>query len=78
MSATLNGDQVFNGSGANALGDPRVALAWLVNELSGLGITAKAGEMVTTGTCVTPVPITEGDHVSGDWGPFGSLAVRFD
>jgi 2-keto-4-pentenoate hydratase len=78
VSATLNGDQVFHGSGANALGDPRLALAWLVNELSGLGITAKAGEMVTTGTCVTPVPITEGDNVSGDWGPFGTLSIRFD
>ncbi len=30
------------GLGANVLGDPRIALTWLANELSGLGVTLKA------------------------------------
>ena len=42
------------GHGKNVLGDPRVALAWLANELRGLGITLRAGEVVTTGTCHPP------------------------
>ncbi len=53
---TMRG-QTFVGHGKNVLGDPRVALAWLVNELSGLGITLRAGEVVTTGTCHPPLPI---------------------
>ena len=44
------------GEGANVLGDPRVALAWLANELSSLGLTLEAGQVVTTGTCLVPLP----------------------
>ena len=64
------------GKGANVLGDPRVALAWLVNELSGLGRTLKAGEVVTTGTCLVPLPIEPGVEVSADFGTLGSVSAR--
>ena len=64
------------GKGANVLGDPRVALAWLANELSGLGITLKAGQVVTTGTCLVPLPIQPGDQITMDFGVLGGLAAR--
>jgi 2-keto-4-pentenoate hydratase len=63
------------GKGANVLGDPRVALAWLVNELSGLGITLQAGQTVTTGTCLMPLPIHPGVTVTADFGTLGSVSV---
>ena len=66
-----------DGIGANVLGDPRVALAWLVNELSGLGITLAAGHVVTTGTCLVPLPIEAGDHVRADFGRLGVVDVHF-
>jgi 2-keto-4-pentenoate hydratase len=65
------------GRGANVLGDPRVALTWLVNELSGLGISLAADQIVTTGTCLIPLPIAAGDHVQVDFGALGSVGVRF-
>src|SRR6185312_15295300 len=43
--------QNFIGHGKNVLGDPRIALAWLANELRSLGITLRAGQVVTTGSC---------------------------
>jgi 2-keto-4-pentenoate hydratase len=64
------------GLGANVLGDPRDALAWLVNELSSLGITLGAGQVVTTGTCLVPLPIQAGDHVEGDFGILGRVTAR--
>jgi 2-keto-4-pentenoate hydratase len=64
------------GKGANVLGDPRIALAWLVNELSGLGITLKAGEVVTTGTCLVPLPIQPGVEVHADFGALGTVSAR--
>jgi 2-keto-4-pentenoate hydratase len=64
------------GRGANVLGDPRTALTWLTNELSGLGITLQAGQVVTTGTCLAPLPIAEGDEVTADFGPLGRVALR--
>ena len=63
------------GSGAEVLGDPRLALAWLANELSGLGVTLKAGQIVTTGTCMAPLAIEAGDTVTADFGALGSVSV---
>jgi 2-keto-4-pentenoate hydratase len=77
VSATVTGKGEHHGVGSNVLGDPRIALAWLVNELSGLGITAESGQVVTTGTCGTPIAIVEGDEVRADYGQFGELSVRF-
>jgi 2-keto-4-pentenoate hydratase len=68
---------VSEGRGANALGDPRLALAWLANELSGLGITLAAGQVVTTGTCVVPMPIAPGVEVVADLGILGATRMRF-
>jgi 2-keto-4-pentenoate hydratase len=65
------------GLGANVLGDPRIALTWLANELSGLGVTLKAGEVVTTGTCLVPVAILPGDAIEADFGALGRVAVSF-
>jgi 2-keto-4-pentenoate hydratase len=77
VHARVAGKVERDGSGANVLGDPRVALAWLVNEVSGLGITIKAGEVVTTGTTATPLPIGPGDSVQADFGPLGRVRMTF-
>ena len=63
------------GIGAHVLGDPRDALVWLVNELSRLNLPLRAGEVVTTGTCLVPLPIQPGDHVVADFGAIGIVDV---
>ncbi len=68
---------VHEGRGANVLGDPRVALTWLANELSRFGCVLGEGQIVTTGTCVVPLPIGPGDVVIGDYGNFGTFQVEF-
>jgi 2-keto-4-pentenoate hydratase len=75
--AFLNGSFHAEGLGANVLGGPVTALTWLVNELSRYGMTLKAGQVVTTGTCVKPVAIAVGDVVAGDFGDLGSVSVSF-
>jgi 2-keto-4-pentenoate hydratase len=70
--------QRYVGHGRNVLGDPRVALAWLANELRGLGVTLKAGEVVTTGTCHPPLPIQSGDRMQADFGVLGKVSVGFE
>jgi 2-keto-4-pentenoate hydratase len=72
----LRGER-YIGHGKNVLGDPRVALAWLANELRGLGITLKAGEVVTTGTCHPPLPIQAGDRFAADFGLLGKVSIGF-
>jgi len=73
---TLRGQQ-FIGHGKNVLGDPRVALTWLANELRQLGVTLKAGRIVTTGTCHAPLPIQAGDFCAVDFGSLGKVSVGF-
>ena len=70
------GNLTREGKGANVLGDPRVALAWLANELSSLEITLKTGEVVTTGTCLVPLPIQPGDQITMDFGLLGGVSAR--
>jgi 2-keto-4-pentenoate hydratase len=54
-----------------------VALTWLANELRQLGVTLKAGRIVTTGTCHPPLPIQSGDFCAADFGVLGKVSVGF-
>ena len=65
------------GVGANVLGDPRIALTWLANELSQHGMTLARNQIVTTGTCVVPMAIGEGDSVLVDYGALGRMTMQF-
>ena len=77
IAAYKNGELVSTGSGANVLGDPRVALAWLVNEVSAHGRGIEPGQVVMTGTCLVPVAVSPGDHVQMDFGQFGEAEMSF-
>jgi 2-keto-4-pentenoate hydratase len=66
-----------HGVGSNVLGDPRVALTWLANELRELGVALAEGQVVTTGTCIVPIPVLAGDHVRVSFGAVGDIEVRF-
>jgi 2-keto-4-pentenoate hydratase len=73
VTARVNAGQPREGIGANVLGDPREALVWLVNELSQLKVTLSIGQIVTTGTCLIPLPVEPGDHVLADFGVLGTV-----
>lgn len=66
-----------HGIGANVLGDPRIALTWLVNELSRIGVPLRAGATVITGTCMTPIKVTAGDSLRVSFGPIGEIGAQF-
>ncbi len=72
-----NGQPTGSGFGRNVLGDPRIGLTWLVNELSALGIACEAGQVVTTGTCRVPVTVAPGDRIEADFGPLGRVGCSF-
>jgi 2-keto-4-pentenoate hydratase len=76
VTAYRNDEPVATGSGASVLGDPRIALTWLVNELRTYGDGIAAGQFVTTGTCVVPVPIQRGDTFRADFGEFGRVHAK--
>ena len=77
VEVRVNTRSVTRGVGSNVLGDPRVALTWLVNELSLMGTSLKKDQIVTTGTAAIPSPINPGDTVSANFGALGSVTARF-
>ena len=72
-----NGAVIETGSGANVLGDPRIALTWLANDRAARGDGLKARQIVTTGTCIKPITIEPSDQVVADFGSLGRVKVAF-
>ena len=77
VRAACSDGRSFSGTGANVLGDPLLALVWIVNELSSVNVAMQAGQFVTTGACVVPIPVTPGVEVQADFGWLGRMSVRF-
>jgi 2-keto-4-pentenoate hydratase len=76
VRATVNGGEATMGVGANVLGDPRLAMVWVANELRSQGIGLQAGQLVTTGTAIVPVPITAGSQIVAEFGEFGTVTAE--
>jgi 2-oxo-3-hexenedioate decarboxylase/2-keto-4-pentenoate hydratase len=76
--AILNGAEVARGSGADVLGHPHHALAWLAGHLAGQGQHLRKGEIVLTGSLVQTLWVNPGDAVVMDLSGLGEVSVRFD
>ncbi|MGQ0685366.1 2-keto-4-pentenoate hydratase [Bradyrhizobium sp.] len=61
--AVVNGKEEGRGTGADVLGHPHHALAWLANHLAAEGRGLHAGQLVLTGSLVKTVWLNAGDHV---------------
>ncbi len=71
----LNGKTASEGRGADVLGDPRTALAWIANQHALRGEGLRAGQMITTGVAGKPVPIKPGDQMCADLGILGKVSA---
>lgn len=71
-----NGKVMAEGTGKAVLGDPRKALTWFLNEASTYCGGVKAGQFVTTGTCIIPMAVAKGDEVTVDYGELGTISCR--
>jgi 2-keto-4-pentenoate hydratase len=79
QEATLsaNGKLRRKGTAAAALGHPMEPLTWLANELSRTGVGLKAEQMISTGTLTGMLAPKPGETYVADFGPFGSVTIRF-
>lgn len=77
VKATIPGKTEREGTGAVVLGDPRIALTWIANELAQVGTPLEAGHVITTGTCMPPLEIAPGDTMTNDMGVLGTVTARF-
>jgi 2-keto-4-pentenoate hydratase len=75
---TKNGELIGTGAGAAVLGaNPYRAVAWLANTLAGAGLELHAGDVILPGALCAMVPVARGDVAAADFGPLGTVSVRF-
>ena len=73
----VDGESVGTGTGADILGHPLNALAWLANHRIVLGKPLRAGEIVTLGSLVKSVFFDAPAEVEIELEHLGRVAVRF-
>ena len=75
----INGAEISRGTGANVLGHPLEALAWLANHRAKRGAGLKAGDVITTGSiCPSLGWAKAGDAIEARFGDLGVVRVDFD
>jgi 2-oxo-hept-3-ene-1,7-dioate hydratase len=72
-----NGVIEETGLGAAVLNHPAHGVAWLANRLAPHGESLAAGETVLCGSFTRPVACAAGDTFHADYGPLGSISLRF-
>lgn len=76
--ATINGINVGEGCGADCMGHPLDALAWLADHLASIGRGLLRGHVVITGSIITSKFVKAGDLVRFDLERFGSVELQVD
>ncbi|MGH1359901.1 MAG: 2-oxo-hept-4-ene-1,7-dioate hydratase [Burkholderiaceae bacterium] len=72
-----NGVIEESGLAAAVLNHPANGVAWLANRLGAHGEALAAGEVVLGGSFTRPVACSVGDCFHADYGPLGSISLRF-
>lgn len=78
VTGYFDGQEIGQELGANVMGNPIDSLTWLANHLPKRGYSLKAGEWVTTGAVVGPIPAKPPVKVRGVFGDLGSVTVSFE
>ena len=73
----INGAEVGHGTGADVLGHPFTALAWLANTLAERGRPLRAGMIVSTGSIVSTKFPKPGDTVIAELAGLGEAKAAF-
>jgi 2-oxo-hept-3-ene-1,7-dioate hydratase len=72
-----NGVVEETGLAAAVLNHPANGVAWLANKLAPHGEQLNAGDVVLAGSFTRPTGAVRGDSLHADYGPLGSISVRF-
>ena len=76
--ASINGAEVGSGVGAEAMGHPLDAVAWLADHLASRGHGLLRGDVVITGSLVTSKRVKAGDRVRFELAGLGRVELAVD
>jgi 2-keto-4-pentenoate hydratase len=77
MTLRQDGELVSSGTGADCLGNPVTAVAWLANTARAYGAPLRAGEVVLSGALGPMVPVRPGARYDAELVGIGSVGVAF-
>jgi 2-keto-4-pentenoate hydratase len=77
MTLEKNGELINSGTGAEVLGNPAAAVAWLANKLFEFDIELKEGSIVLSGALTAAQPAQSGDSFTVSFYGMGSVSVKF-
>ncbi len=77
VNLTRDGEEVCSASLADALGGPRPALQWMIEEARKRGLVIKDDMLLITGACGGIHPAKPGKHVA-DYGVLGSIEFEVE
>ena len=73
-----NGEVEETGLGAGVLNDPVESVVWLARRMAQYGQQIEAGQIILSGSFIRPIECPPGADIHADFGPFGSVDLRFD
>jgi 2-keto-4-pentenoate hydratase len=77
VSVRRNGEEAGSVSAAAAYGELTGIVRVVTRRLALVGEALRAGQFVISGSLTPIVPVAPGDAVEADFGPLGTLALRF-
>jgi 2-keto-4-pentenoate hydratase len=76
--ASINGQVVGEGKGADVMGHPFEALVWIANNLAARGLGLWRSDIVITGSLVATKYPKAGDRLRFDAGPLGAVELQIE
>jgi 2-oxo-3-hexenedioate decarboxylase/2-keto-4-pentenoate hydratase len=74
---SINDEHVASGKGADVLGHPAEAVAWLANALADFGVSLEPGHVIMPGSCTKAFDVRAGDHVEAVYSQLGTVSATF-
>jgi 2-oxo-hept-3-ene-1,7-dioate hydratase len=65
------------GLAAGVLNHPAIGVAWLANKIAPFDEELRAGDLVLSGSFTRPSAAKRGDALHADFGPLGTISIRF-
>ena len=78
VTARTNGEETNTGTGAAVMGHPLNSLLWMHNSLTAIGSGLKAGDWISTGTCLGVIKAVPQSTVNISFSGCGEVSYQFN